>query len=457
MAAPDAAAQDPQADGFAQTSDSNLRNSTCTSTSVPTGEPTPTRPKPDVLSPTATSSATTPLVSTPSPTASTPTATTTAGCVTLFTTPKGNSAGPFLHLGPDDNLYFPDGSNIVRMESRPPYTQTDFAIPGGGPFGITTGPDGNIWFTQLGQQFASATNPPGLVGRLLTRPPYTVTEFPLPGAIAKVFDIAVGGDGNLWFTRGGTGDDTGGVPEIDRILAHPPYTVTQFPLPPASPPLPTSGTLGPEVLTVDPQGNLWFDFISAGATVGEVGEISPFGSHEIKLFDAGAGPTGISVGPREDPNSVWFLGSVNAGFAGPFFIVRVDTLTHTVTHYPLTMSGVPTAIGAGPDGAMWVTEARTSYDIGRFDFRTHTFRELPLPDDTYAISPICGPDGNEWFSTNRFGVADNPQGNPAVIGRINLGRHDVDSRRFDDDRMCGRSDREGWGFLDNVFSLFDAR
>ncbi|MBV9163637.1 MAG: hypothetical protein JO281_19265 [Pseudonocardiales bacterium] len=398
----------------------------CTATSSASTGPVRSVPTPQPLHPVGTSSPTTPVVSTPTPTDTIPTATTTAGCVTLFSTPHGNSAGPILHLGGDGNFWFPDGTNIVRMLSHAPYTQTDFPIPGGAPFGITTGPDGNIWFTELGQQFADPHGKPGQVGRILTHAPYTVTEFPVPGAVAKVYDIATGGDGNLWITRPGTGGGGAvGTPEIDRMLPHAPYTITQFPLPAINPPLPPSA--GPELLVADRQGNLWFNFLCSVLDPAcfpspGLGEISPLGSHPITVFPVNAGPTDISIGPRHDPNSVWSIGSQNAGFTGPYHLIRMDTITHAVTTYPVTMTGVPNAIAAGPDGNMWITEARTGYVIGRF--QTHapfTFSEIPLPDDTYSISPTCGPDGNEWFATNRFpNPPDNPQGNPGLIGRVNL-------------------------------------
>lgn len=389
-----------------------LGNPPCTTTASPSSGPVRSRPTPQPLQPVSSSAMTTPVVSTPTPTATTPTATTTAGCVSLFTTPQGNSA-PYLHVGPDGNFWFADGTNIVRMLPRAPYTQTDFPIPGGGPFQITTGPDGNIWFAEQGQQFCDPNGAPGRVGRILTHAPYTVTEFPVPGAVAKVYGIATGGDGNIWFTRVGTGGcGPTGTPEIDRILPHTPYTITQFPLPAATPPLPA--TAGPAHLVADPQGNLWFNFLSSPG----LGELSPFGSHQITLFPTGAGPADITVGPRQDPNSVWFIAN---GTPPTYVIGRIDTITRTVTQYPVTMTGGPNAIGPGPDGNMWVTEGRTGYAIGRFP--THapfTFTEIPLPDDTYARAPTCGPDGNEWFTSVRFSQPDNPQGNPAIIGRVNL-------------------------------------
>jgi virginiamycin B lyase len=51
---------------------------------------------------------------------------------------------------------------------------------------ITTGPDGNLWFTE---QRANQ------VGRIT--PAGNVTEFPIPTADSFLGDIAIGADGNL--------------------------------------------------------------------------------------------------------------------------------------------------------------------------------------------------------------------------------------------------------------------
>jgi virginiamycin B lyase len=65
-----------------------------------------------------------------------------------------------------------------------------FRPPGAGLLGITTGPDGNIWFVE-----ASANK----IGRLALAT-LTFTEFVVP-ASAGVQQIATGSDGNLWFTE----------------------------------------------------------------------------------------------------------------------------------------------------------------------------------------------------------------------------------------------------------------
>jgi virginiamycin B lyase len=55
---------------------------------------------------------------------------------------------------------------------------------------ITTGPDGNLWFTE---------NVAGKVGRVT--PSGTITEFATPTSGSGPDFITTGLDGNLWFTE----------------------------------------------------------------------------------------------------------------------------------------------------------------------------------------------------------------------------------------------------------------
>jgi virginiamycin B lyase len=79
-------------------------------------------------------------------------------------------------------------------------TITEFAIPGANsnPVGITTGSDGNLWFTEAGSS---------QLGRITTAG--TITEFVL-AAGREPFGIVSGPDNNLWFAEAG-GDRIGRI------------------------------------------------------------------------------------------------------------------------------------------------------------------------------------------------------------------------------------------------------
>src|SRR5262249_14061994 len=68
----------------------------------------------------------------------------------------------------------------------------EFPLPTAGsfPVGITAGPDGNLWFTELGTNQIGRITPAGVV-----------TEFRIPTAGGGPYGITAGPDSNLWFTE----------------------------------------------------------------------------------------------------------------------------------------------------------------------------------------------------------------------------------------------------------------
>ena len=83
----------------------------------------------------------------------------------------------------------------------------------GYPEGITTGPDGALWFT-----LNSGPNYTDFIGRMTTNG--TVQQFPVPTPNATTRAITAGPDGALWFT-----EDDG---KIGRITLQ--GNITEFPL-----------------------------------------------------------------------------------------------------------------------------------------------------------------------------------------------------------------------------------
>ncbi len=104
---------------------------------------------------------------------------------------------------------------LLSLSSLPAWaaagTVTEFNVPSGTAFGITAGPDGNLWFTDNG---ASA------IGRIT--PSGSITLFPVPGSTPEY--ITAGADGNLWFTDRASS-------KIGRITTG--GNFTEFPVPTA--------------------------------------------------------------------------------------------------------------------------------------------------------------------------------------------------------------------------------
>ena len=127
---------------------------------------------------------------------------TTAGVLTEFPIPPTSSAPFGITAGPDGNLWFAeDGSNNIGRITTAGVVTGEFSTPTGNsqPRGITAGPDGNLWFTEF-----QGTNVVNNIGRITTKG--KITEFPLPTHCesplgCEPFGITAGPDGNLWFTE----------------------------------------------------------------------------------------------------------------------------------------------------------------------------------------------------------------------------------------------------------------
>jgi streptogramin lyase len=186
------------------------------------------------------------------------------------------------------------------------------------PHGIAVGPDGNVWFTEAGGQRIGHISPQG-----------TIAEFPLPKGSGKPLDITAGPDGNLWFTEDG--------PHIGRMA--PTGTVTRFAL--SAPRVSVGG------IAAGRDGNLWF---TESGDVDAIGRITPAGAiTEFALPHAQSQALAIAQGPD---GRLWFteIGGNRIGRITP---------QGAITEYPIpTAQSQPSSITAGPNGAVWFTESR---------------------------------------------------------------------------------------------------
>src|SRR6516165_849385 len=132
---------------------------------------------------------------------------------------------------------------VEGMEDRCLLSITEFPVPtaGANPFGITVGPDGNVWFTE---NYISPANKVGMINPTT----HTVTDFAVPTPNTLPFGITAGPDGNVWFTEHDNNDtQVGRIGEINPVT----HAIAEFPLP--------SGTQsGPAGIVAGPDGNLWF-------------------------------------------------------------------------------------------------------------------------------------------------------------------------------------------------------
>ena len=273
---------------------------------------------------------------------------TPAGDVTLL--PSGARPGffPFdIAVGADGNgwatyLDLDDNGSIHRMTPRGEHREF---LSSGGPIWITSGPDGNLWFSQV----------IGAIGRMTTDG--QMTNFPIPdGAVPG--DITVGPDGNLWFTHH---DRT----RIGRITLAGAVT-GQF-----------HTTAPPARIRSGPDGNLWFTQWGANR-IGRAtasGAVTEF-AISAPAYDLVAGPDG----------NVWFT------YPGANRIGRITT--GGVLVGDISIPNPAAGLTVGSDGNVWFTQAGAG-KIGRISLTDQPAidsRILPVVGSTVGV-------GGSFFRT----------------------------------------------------------
>ena len=260
---------------------------------------------------------------------------------------------------------------------------TEYRIPNtsDSAFGITTGPDGALWFTEALDN---------KIGRISTAGVFT--EYPVPnlnGRTAGPSSITSGPDGALWFTV------TFGIGRITTS-----GLITEFSLGSGAVGTPNSGSgNGDPTITSGPDGALWF-LDQLNFAVGRITTTGVFS--EFKL------PNPCTFGPPlrgiiSGPDAALWFGDLCNGSIG-----RITT-GGTITEYVIPslksdpLHHVTDNITVGPDGALWFSE--TNQSIGRIT-TGGIVTEYPVGYDTFGITK--GPDGAIWFTTAGY----------SLIGRI---------------------------------------
>ncbi|MFY9664393.1 MAG: hypothetical protein WAL67_12505 [Candidatus Cybelea sp.] len=253
--------------------------------------------------------------------------------------PEGYAYGPTaIASGPDKSLWVavcPGFSGqecaIVQVATSGKALHTYYYSPGGSVLvnfsDIAAAPDGTLWITDIDPRDMQ-------ILRMTTGGVYTA--FPLHDH-NRLFQIALGSDGALWFTQTGEGDH-GAIGRITTEGAIAKYRVAGI----------------ADGIAAGPDKALWFTEPNPPA----IGRITTTG--KVTLFSKGlsavAAPASIAAGPD---GALWFTEQKNFKTGA---IGRITT-TGNVTEYTagITRHEIPNAIAAGPDGAMWFTE----YHFGR--------------------------------------------------------------------------------------------
>jgi streptogramin lyase len=282
--------------------------------------------------------------------------------------PNGNGVGPYgLTTGPDGNIWTVewDGNAVGRV--TPSGVTTQFPLPDGygNPFQIKAGSDGNLWFTQYQGNSIGRITPSG-----------DITEFAIPTGGSDPTGLALGSDGNIWFTEEVAN-------QIGKIT--PSGVITEYSVPTAN--------SQPFTITNGPDGNLWFTEENAN-TIGVITPSGSIGEYIITNAGGNVGPYGsepISITAGSDGN-IWFTEYYGS------YIGSINLTTGVMTHYLLPSSVVnPNRITSGPDGNLWFTANRNS--IGQLNPLTGSLSTVDIPTrGSGSVDITSGPDGNVWFA-----------------------------------------------------------
>jgi streptogramin lyase len=265
--------------------------------------------------------------------------------------------------GPDGNVWFTSTKESGLITP----TGAVKTFPGLTAGDITAGPDGNLWFTSY----------PSAIGRI--KPTGTITTFP-DGITGYPQYITTGPDGNLWFT------------EMPKLQAEPALVaritpqgvVTEFPLGASSETLFLAGGA---------DGNVWFPDSGAIVRITPAGVMTRFEKGVGQALDITAGPDG----------NMWFTEQGAIGRITPKGVV---------TKFTRGITGKPTRITLGPDRNLWFTEFNRKFGerspIGRI---TPKGVVTEIHEGVTGFSHFdltAGSDGAIWFAGSHY------------LGRINV-------------------------------------
>jgi virginiamycin B lyase len=242
----------------------------------------------------------------------------------------------------------------------------------------------------------------------------TTAEFALPPG-TKPAALASGPDGSIWFTDWGAAS-------VGRL--GPDGAVRLFPV---------SGGRQPSGIAVDRHGDVWFTESAAyrpGPAPGPgtggppaIGQLTAEGAmtefplpttqaNPMGVPDMGSSPLAITAGPDD---ALWFTE------AGADQIGRI-TAEGIITEYPLPsrsrMHANPEGITAGPDGAVWFTEALANQlgRIGPASGAITEFTTFPPAQRGISQSLAAGSDGAVWFDNINAAVV----GSMTTAGKVTV-------------------------------------
>ena len=301
---------------------------------------------------------------------------TTGGTFTEYTIPTPNSGPNSITVGPDGALWFTEGFafKIGRITTAGQITEYNLPTQLREPHVIATGPDGALWFTAVLPNKALGS----VIGRMTTGGHFTWYDKGIANE-RFAYGIAPGPDGKMWFALNA---QIANISMSGKITLFPQQNLYIY-----------------TVLTVAPNGTIFFPAPSASGY--SIVGMSPSGAqtfYPVPVLNNGRAATFVAMGPNG--RDLWFLRLKDA-------VGKLDASGKLTEFFvPIRVHGrpFPSALTAGPDGAMWFTMSKSN-TIGRVT-QDGRFTIYPVPSQNTSLGWIVtGPDGALWFteSSNKIG------------------------------------------------------
>jgi virginiamycin B lyase len=252
--------------------------------------------------------------------------------------------------------------------------------PTGGAGPIVVGPDGQVWFTEVGEE--AGLNPPQIVRM------NALGQIAVVAQHQRAEGFATTDDGSVWFTSSRS---------VGRVGSNDVVTTFDMPGEWSEPTI----SFAWESIVAGSDGNLWFSGSrqsseeGGGLFVNTIDRVTPSG--KITEFDVGPGGYLQTLAFGPDGN-VWYA------VPGREMIGRM-TPNGQVTEFPLPHTS-PWDIVAGPGGMLWFGAVREERPLlGRVTPAGHVSEiAIPANEESYAGPLAVGPDGRVWFATEQDGI-----------------------------------------------------
>lgn len=282
--------------------------------------------------------------------------------------PEGLSSAPIDSNCSTGVIWFAleSGNAIGTLNQSAKYTLLNLPNAGSGPYGITCGPDGQIWFTEY------AGN---RIGRFSTANG-NFAEFTIPTSGADATAIVLGNDGGLWFTETATGK----IGRIDVSTG----SIVEYP----------SGATTPFDDVVGPDGNIWFT--AKGSD--QIGTITSAGA--VSLYNvptAAAAPYAIVTG---SDHGLWFTESASGKLG------RIAANNGQFTEVALTNCSSPGSLQQGSDGNFYIICQGASPSVLQYNPTNGNQKTFALKSGSVPQWSIIAFDNKLYFSDSGLNAID---------------------------------------------------